>query len=227
MKLTNLIGKQVYSIYEGEIIGTISGVTFNNLLNKINSFKLFDKDDNDFEIMINNVKAFSDCVVVTNKNKLDFSYQSKDTSPIFKDVIDTKAKMCGKIIDAEIEESGDIINYITDLNFTAKPENIYLRKGFVYYSPTPIKICNYKPKNKKPTSLKDINVTILQKSSQNNFLPSRATFNTTSILGKVAKNDLYGINNEIIIKCNQIITEKIVTEATKHNRLNQLYYIAV
>ena len=224
MKLTNLIGKQVYSIYEGEILGTISGATFNNSLNKIKSFRVFDKDDNEYEILLCDIKALSDCVVVTNKNKLSIMVGDEERSPMFKDVIDESAKMCGKIIDAEISENGLIESFITSENVAAKPELIYLRKDFVYLSSTPIKISNFRPRLNKPSSLKEITVNIME---SKDFLPRRATFNANSIVGKIAKSDLFGINNEIIIKANQQITQKIVTEATKHNRLNQLYYIAI
>ena len=63
--------------------------------------------------------------------------------------------------------------------------------------------------------------------NKENFVPKRVQYNPETIIGKVAKNDLIGINNEIIIKANQVITEKIIKDATKHNRLNQLYFIAV
>ena len=103
------------------------------------------------------------------------------------------------------------------------------RKEFIFYSTEKINISSYKPKNKKVLSLANIKVNILEFEStpNQNFTPTKITFNPSSILGKVVKCDLLGINNEVIIKTNQIITQKIIDDASKHNRLNQLYYSTI
>ena len=227
MKLTAIFGKQIFSLYEGEILATISGATFNNNLNKIKSFKVFDNEENEYELLLNNIKAMTDYVLVTNKNKFEAYFDFTTKSPMFKLVLDSSATDLGKIIDAEIDSNGNVLYYITDQNKTLKPENIYIRKEFIYYSEVPVSLSNYRPKNKKAHTLSNIKVNVLELKPQENLLPKKLQYNPESILGKVAKSDLEGLNNEIIIKANQIITEKIISDATRHNRLNQLFYIAI
>ena len=70
MNLTSLFGKQVVALYEGETVGTISGATFNNSLTKIHSFKVFDEDQNEYELLLSSIKKMQDCVIINNKQKV-------------------------------------------------------------------------------------------------------------------------------------------------------------
>lgn len=229
MKLTKLFGKQVFALYEGEIVGTIVDVNYSIDFSKIASLKIFDNEEVEYEIKFANIKAINDCVIIANKNKLNPYIGKKNQSPIFKQVIDQNATDCGKIIDCEIDNSGKIINYTTDTNHILTPENIYLRNAFAYYCTEKFIAKNLKPKNPKLLPNK-INVSILNiEDTQNttNIIPNKLQFNPRSLIGKMAKDTLLGLNNEVIIKANQMITEKTLTIATRHNRLNQLYFLAV
>lgn len=229
MKLTNLFGKQVFALYEGEIVGTIVEANYNIDFTKIMSLKIFDNEEFEYEIKFSNIKAIKDCVIITNKNKLTAYIGKKNQSPIFKQVIDQNATDCGKIIDCEIDSAGKIINYITDTNNSLTPENLYLRNNFAYYCSEKFIAKNLKPKHPKPSPDK-ISVNILNfedSQTPTNIIPNKLQFNPRSLIGKIVKDTLLGLNNEVIIKANQMITEKTLTVATRHNRLNQLYFLAV
>lgn len=226
MNLTSLFGKQIFALYEGQTIGTISGATFNSALNKVKSFKVFDNDDNEFELMLCDVKAMSDFAIVNNALKLRTALPEQNKEPMFKVVISNEGKNLGKIIDADILPNGNVENFITSHNVKIAPNNIYLRKDFAFFSETKIKIANLKPKT-FTQNLSEIKVKILNESYEKiNFTPSKINYNPIVIVGKIAKSDLFGTNNEIIIKQNETITEKIIENASKHNRLNQLFYLA-
>ena len=146
----------------------------------------------------------------------------------FKEVIDQDAKYYGTICDVEIDNLGNVTKLLTTKNNVLEPNNLYVRKDFIYYSLSKVTISNYRPKHKK-IELSDIKVNVLnfeQEKTRANFVPSKMGYNTDSVLGKIAKSDLYGLNNEIIIKANQTITEKTIGDAERHNRLNQLFFIA-
>lgn len=227
MNLTNIIGKQVFALYEGEIVGTICDVVFNRDLTKVSALKMFDQDENEYEIKFSSIKALNDCVILANKDKLLAYFEKANKTPMFKQTITENANTLGKIWDCDITEKGAIAGFITDKNEILEPKNIYLRKNFVYYSKTKLLNKNIHPK-KNVANLENIKVNILPFDNKNtdNFVPSKLQFNTDTILGKVAKDTLFGVNNEIIIKANQIISEKTIEDATRHNRLNQLYFIA-
>ena len=228
MKLTNLFGKQVFALYEGEIIGTISSAIFNNDLTRVSCLKMFDLEENEFEIKFCSIKAMNDCVIIANKEKLSIYYDKHKKTPMFKPVITEDALNYGKIIDCELEKNGKINAFLTNTNLSLEPTKIYLRKNFAYYSNTKLITKNIYPK-KYNVPLEDIKVNILNFDTTphtENFMPNKLQYNTDSILGKIAKDTLFGINNEIIIRANQIINEKTIEDASRHNRLNQLYFLA-
>lgn len=229
MRLSNMYGKKVFALYEGEIVGTIAGSMFNSDFNKVKAFKIFDSDENEYELNFNNIKTFADCVIITNKNKLELFVDTHKQTLLYKEVISEFAEFLGKISDAEIDEKGNIINYITEKDITLLTRNIYVRKDFIFYSENKVSISNYKPRKNKQESYENIQVKILNFESNENtqdIFPSKIKFNTDSILGKIAKQNLFGLNNEVIIKANQIITERTIEDATRHNKLNQLYFIS-
>lgn len=229
MNLTNLFGKQVFALYEGEIVGTVVDAIYNADYTKVVCIKIFDNDEIEYEIKLKNIKAIDDCIIISNKNKLSVFIGQTKANPLFKDVVDQKAKHYGKIIDCDIETNGNISYFLTDKDNQLTPANLYLRNNFVYYSTEKFIIKNYKPKQ-KISSLSEINANILNfinKQEKINFTPNKLQYNPSSLVGKVAKDTLLGLNNEVIIKANQTITQKTLDDATRHNRLNQLYFLAV
>lgn len=228
MNLTNLFGKQIYSIYEGEMVGTVLSANYNKDNTKILSLNIFDDDENEFNLPLGGIKAMGDLIIISNKNKLEQPVAKAKTSPISIIVIDENGKNYGIIVDAKIDNGGIIEYLITSTNAQILPKNLHFRKDFALFSENNVKIANFRPRHKK-TNLENIKVSILdfnENKNQTNFVPSKIKYNPDSILGKIAKGDLYGLNNEVIIKTNQVITEKIISDAERHNRLNQLYFIA-
>ncbi len=229
MNLTNLFGKQVFALYEGEIIGTVCGAVFNKDFTKISALKMFDSNEDEFEIKFCGIKAMNDCVIIANKEKLALYIDRHKNSPMFKQVITEDASNLGKIIDCIIDNKGVVQQFLTNNNTSLEPTKVYLRNNFVYYSKTKLLSKNIHPK-KSNIDLNNIKVNILSfdnAQSIENFVPSKLQYNTNTILGKVAKDTLFGVNNEIIIKANQTISEKTIEDATRHNRLNQLFFIAI
>lgn len=229
MNLTNIIGKQVFALYEGEIIGTVVSCNFNQDFSKIKSIKIFNEDESEYEINFINIIAIEDCIIVSNKSKIFPYFDEQKNNPLNKIAISQEGKILGKITDCDIDKNGKLLNFYTTLDKKLSPKNIYLRNTFVFYSENKLKFSNLKPKNKIKT-LQNIKVTILNKeeaSDEQNFTPTRINFNPESIIGKIAKTTLLGTNNEIIIRSNQIISQKTIMQATKHNRLNQLYFLAI
>lgn len=226
MNITELFGKKIYSIFEGEQVGTIASANFNLALNKIQSFKIFDNYDTEYELLFKDIKSINTYVLISNKTKLLPYFDTPSKNPFFKEVINHNAKSLGKITNAEIDNLGNIKNFITELGEVLEPQKMYVKKDFVFYSQNKINMSNYRPKT-KVLETSAIKVNILYSETSSKAIPTKLSFNPQLILGKIAKSDLLGKNNEMIIKANQQITEKIIEDATRHNCLNQLFYIAV
>ena len=225
MNLSNIIGKQIYTIYEGEMVGTILAANFNYDYKRVIGFTIFNKEDDEFYLPISNIKSIGDFVIISNKTKLQNNI-FQTGSPMYTQILDNDANDCGRIIDIDINNSGVINHYITSNSMQVKPNSTYVRKDFIYYSPNKVFISNYKPRSKKVDPSKIVVKILNDNESATRFIPSKIQYNPESILGWIAKGDLFGFNNEIIIKTNQTITKKTIDDAIKHNRLNQLYYIA-
>lgn len=225
MNLTNLIGKQVFAIYEGEMVGTISDIILNNHNSKISALKIFDEEENEYIIKFNNIVKLNELCLISNKTKLSEISEIKKSSYLGKLVVSENAELLGTINDLIFESNGNVSCFITDCGKNLNPKHLTYRKQFVYYCQKKICINNYKPKSKISSSLKDVKVSVLNFDS-NFVLPNKIQFNTDTIIGKTVKDTLFGLNNEIIIKANQIINERIIEDASKHNRLNQLYFLA-
>lgn len=228
MNLTNLFGKQVFALYEGEIVGTVSDAIFNRDLTKVAGLKIFDMEENEFEIKFCSIKAMNDCIIIANKEKLQVYIDRQRKSPMFKTVVTESANLLGKIVDCSINEKGAIEAFVTDVKTNLEPSKLYVRKNFIYYSKTKLLSKNIHPK-RTLQELENIKVNILNfnpNQKYENFAPNKLQYNANSIIGKIAKDTLFGANNEIIIKANQVINEKTIEDATRHNRLNQLYFLA-
>ena len=115
MNLTNIIGKQVFALYEGEIVGTICDVVFNRDLTKVSALKMFDQDENEYEIKFSSIKALNDCVILANKDKLLAYFEKANKTPMFKQTITENANTLGKIWDCDITEKGAIAGFITEI----------------------------------------------------------------------------------------------------------------
>ncbi|MBO7527249.1 MAG: hypothetical protein J6T74_05040 [Clostridia bacterium] len=227
MNLKNIIGKKVYSVYEGDTVGTVMSANFNNSFKKISSLIVFDDEDDEYCLPLSSVMAMGDGIIIKNRTKLRDLHEIRNIGIICKEVFDENAKNLGIIDDVEFDLQGNIEKYITNNKTELDPAFVIFRKGFILYSKNKIVISNLRPR-KKNIDLKTIKVKVfnIKDIKENSFLPSKLQYNPQSILGKIAKGDLVGLNNEIIIKTNQTITEKTILDATKHNRLNQLYYLA-
>ena len=81
----------------------------------------FDDEENEYTLPLTNIKAFNDCIVITNKNKLELYVDQTEKSPMFKEVINEEARHCGLICDAELQNNGTILNFITNKNINLKP----------------------------------------------------------------------------------------------------------
>ena len=122
MNLKNLIGKKIYSIYEGEAIGTIMDICFNDSFSKISSFVVFDNDEDEYSLPISSIMSMCDCVMIKNKTKLCELTFYNNLSSICKEVFDDGAKSLGIINDATFDENGNILKYITNCGIQIEPK---------------------------------------------------------------------------------------------------------
>lgn len=233
-KISELISKEVISIYECERIGTICGVCFNKQFTKINGYIIFN-DETDTENYINTNKIYAlteEGIIIRNTTKIEPLFDQPN-SPINKQAYTINGNYLGKIVDAIIDEKSNLLHLITNKDNKIDVKNI-INIGpdmiLLKQSDEKISINNFKPKeNFESFTENDIKVKIvpIESIQQQSTFPTKIVANTPNLLGKRAKYTLMGLNNEIIIRENQIINDLIIKNAKKHNKLNELVYATI
>lgn len=231
MKLSNLIGKQIYSIYETQEVGTTSQALFNASYTKVLGFYFFDNEEEEHYIKYNNIYAFGDVFAIKNILQIASEFPIDEMpSPLNKKIIDLGGNFLGNLSDLNIDEKGNIVSYISSLGKEISISDICANKDFILCGEN-IKLASFRPREKrepKTESLQNIKVSIMRMEEpmpKIQYMPPKITVLPESFIGKVVKEDLFGQNNELLLKKNQNITQKALELIKKHNRVNQLYHI--
>ena len=233
-KLSELISKEVISIYECERIGTVCAVCFNKNFTKIDGYIFFnDETDNENYISANKIYSLSEeGIFIRNISKIE-SVIKQSNSPINKKAFSITGKSYGKIIDAVIDEKSNLLYLLTNTNeelFIKNIVNIGEDLILLKEEDEKISLSNFKPKETFEifSTENDVKVKIVPiniSDTQQKTFPTKLVANTDKLIGKRAKQTLLGFNNEIIIKQNQVINDTNIKMAKRHNKISQLIYI--
>lgn len=228
-KISNFISKKVISLDDGNLVGYVLNVIFDENLKYFDGLIVVDEEsENSFVLKREDiVSTGEDCVMIDNSLKLQF-YISSSNNPIGKLVYDCHGNMLGRVIDVEILGKS-VKKIITDK--CEFPQRLIRKAGdnfIIFGAPKKGK----KDKSfaqqvgeNQSTELPLSYVTI--QSSQvptNSEPPTRLFANSASLVGKMVTNELLGLNNELIAKKFDIIDKKIINKARQHNKLNLLAY---
>lgn len=231
-----IIAKRVVSIYDGAYVGTIYGALADRQYKKIVALAVFDDNDEEYTLKPKDIYGkIGDALLIKNKRALlPIANQISPVGmPIFlgKPCFSLNGQALGKITDIILDDDFKIERVSTEKeNFT--PEQI-LNDGKVVIikeNNSNIRLRHFRPKLPKPAGQNQAvqiqNPTIAPEISvvpQNIVTtPARVTVNTDSLLGRRATKTIYGINNEIIVKNNGTITEKVLIAAQSHGKLNEI-----
>lgn len=236
--ISQIISKEVISIYESQSIGTIKNVVFNDNLTKVKKFVFFN-DDTDTEscVKFENVYCFSNNgIMIKNMSRVDF-FLDKENNPINKKIYSLNAGDFGKICDVCVDEKGFVCSIKTSSGKELNPLNIVSIKNLclVNDNDNSVKISSFRPKNhaiKKSEILDTIQVKIIQMNEEKEQktsiqLPTKITTNTNALIGKKALKTIIGKNNEVIIKQNNIISKHTLNLAKIHNKTNDLVFNSI
>ena len=213
-KVSNLISKKVISIEEGKLVGYVLNVFFDNDVKKYLGVVVVD-DESENTFLLNKediICSGQDCIMIENSFKLQYEITLQLNNPIGKCVYDMNGQNLGFVKDVEI--NGSVVKKI----ITDRCE--FLQK-FIYCAGDDFIIlgnCKNKRKkiNKKITEKLQLplsqimtkkeeeknNIKNNEKIEQKN--PIRLYVGENKLIGKRVKNNIFGLNNELIIKENQI-----------------------
>ena len=226
MKLSQVISKEVLSLYEAKKVATVLKPEFSDDYLKIKSFVVFDIDENEFELSVQDIYSIGDYVSIKNMTKLKPSViQINDI--VNKEVIDSDGKSYGKIIDVEIDEFYNVLEIITDKTSVKNYSVLYAGEEFVINGKERLNSSKLKPRTSVFRTFENKNISVKIQSVKTEKQPIKINWNTDVLLGRKLTVDIFGKNNEIIAKKNQIINEKVINNAKLHNKVNYLMYNSI
>ena len=235
--LSNLISKQVISVEEGVCVGYVLNAVIDSKTLKLGGFLVVDEESEKVNFLdYKNILAVNDFIMIKNSDMLSFGDNIDSNSPVGKLVLTEIGEIVGRVIDLEIDDR-NILKLITDkceinskiiFNFETNYLFINLkrkkRKNKIQF-PKIIDELDNKViiEGKKEEKIKN-NLTEKRATKKTYQIPFKAGVSTIGLIGKRAVMDIFGKNNEIIARKNEIITQKIINKAKKHGRENYLIF---
>lgn len=228
--ITNLIAKKVFLQTDGSYLGYVLSPCFDENFCKLVGFCVDDEDEGDKFLPYEDIKLIGqDCIFVT-KSLQTFAFD-QNANPLGKQIFDNKGCSLGFV--------RDVIIFGRQVK-TIITENCEIPAKFVHFIGKNCIILNVKPQKniflelraslssdqpKVKVQSPSINSARIGSSavlSSQVANPARVTLNPISLLNKYATEDIFGLNNELIIKKGQQINQAKIDKAKKHGKLNLL-----
>ena len=230
-KISDIISKQVVSLYEARLVGTIVNVNFDEKFSKLKSFIVVDEEgDRELELSVKDVYSQKDSFVIKNEAKLKaVFFEAETNNPINKICITIAGEVLGKISDVELcgEEVKEIL---LESGVKVTPEQVVACESVLIINSgeNKVKRAGFAPRAKK-VNTDNIVVKIQEEEipSEEKIIPKPVQlvpprFVAKTLLGQISLKTIKGLNNEIIVKKGEQITNKVLERAKLHNVLNQL-----
>ena len=239
--LSEIISKQVLNIYSGKMEGTIVDAYFDKSFKKIIKLKIFDEDEEEYFLETNKIYTIGKdvCVIKNSVPVLPILNQValQTNSLVNKQVFSTIGQDLGKIVDVEINNKFEVTSYKTTSTEINPNKILNIAQNIVVnLENKKINLSNFKPKMKYEQNKNIVSILPKIESPQNDFekpkkepykinaspLPPKLSSNVQFLIGRRALKTIYGLNNEIIIKKDSLITTKNLENAKKHSKLAEL-----
>ena len=229
-RISNIISKKVVSIEESLCVGYVLDVCVDTAKKMVEGYLVCDESNEVINFLsTKNMLANNDYIIIKNINMLEFGDFVEPKNPIGKEVLDENGFSLGRIIDFEVK-NGKILKLISK-KCEINPKHIIDFNGdFLIFSQSkkkPIKKeFNFKNLNKQDLQKVEIQSFILEKKENLSSvqIPFKSRILTNNLLGRILINDVFGLNNELIGRKNEIINEKIIKKAKSHNKVNHLFF---
>ena len=216
-KISDVISKPVFKT-NGQKYGYVIAVELSVDCTKLTSLVIVD-DESETQAKIDASEIVYGKDAIFLKTEPIFVEAYNFSSPINKMVYDKNAKSLGRVEEVFLR-SNKIVGISTN-------QLCFLPKNISVNGESAVILFGKKQKRKAF----DFNLAKLQPEqyveiteAQTQIVPYRVELTGKSLIGKIATRDILGLNNELIIKKHEVITQKKLNEAKRHNRLNLLFY---
>lgn len=230
--LKEYISKILVSISEGKEVGYVLDCVFDEELKKLQGFVIVDcESEEELFLPAVKIKAQNEkYIFIDDSSDVEFFGGEERNNPIGKRVFDNQGNDFGRVVDCVLKPRFLVEKLLTDKCEIMQKNIVKNGSDFIFYG-------NKKRKNKKNNNIFEKyqknsqkiqenipKIKIQEKTNSEIKKPEIMFLSPKSLLNKIATCDVYGFNNELIIKKNQTIDENVIKKAQKHNKLNYLFF---
>lgn len=218
-KLSDLISKKIFSFSEGTFVGTVLNVAFDENFNIVSFIVSDDENEIEYSIECNKTTISGDNVFIQTVKQLSRATGYVDRI-IGKCAFTNKGVYCGRVNEVYLSKKS-AISFVTDM-LSFSPSNIGVNGDAIILGNIPkIETKNvFLPQNDEQKVY-----SMVEKETKDEVeIPHRIATSPNNLIGKMATKDIFGLNNELLLKKYEIITQKKLLEIKKHNKLNILFY---
>lgn len=219
-KLTQIISKEIYCLNNGKKVGYILNIFFSAQLDKVNGFIIV--DDESFKtafIPVDKVSFGAKFAFIKSLDCLTYGEFGDCHNPVHKLVFTDKFDDLGIILDVFFQKSRVLCLITSKMTFF--PRQISVAGDAVILGK---KKQNLSAQNVFKPNGNEVIVSVSSAINEVVTTPIRLASDERSLIGKSAMRDVFGLNNELIIRKYEIIDQKKINIAKKHNKLNMLFY---
>lgn len=249
MNIKDILNKPVLSLYEGELIGSIDTIWFDKKLKNLIAVELVSEDELRFVVHTKNIyHVGKNAVTIKNTDHADLKENLEPfdyvKNPIGNKVYTINGELKGVIHNIELNDKFVItkinLDKETEIDLT-KIANCSKNTILIYDESTKVNVNRFKflSKPKKFKTKSEISVTTLpiisepesanDEESKPIIMPKptlenkpKIVNNTSFILGRKVNKDIFGLNNDIIVKKNTKITQQVIKTASRFGKLKEL-----
>ncbi len=221
--LEMIFGKKVLALRQAEGVGYILNICFDNDLNKLKGFIVIDEEsENELFLPLQKVLSFNgECVIIEDVSDCELSLE-EEVNPLGKIVYDSKGVNLGVVERVEIKNK-KIDKLITNKCEIKQKYISNFGKEFIIFSLKKQKKLKNNIKNEKIIKIPKIEI-MREENLITDKSPSKLAINVAMLLNRISTADIYGMNNELLIKKGEIINQNYINKVKKHNKLNYLFF---
>ena len=214
------ISKKVISFNEGNLIGFILDICFDDKLKNFIGYIVCDEETGEelFLACEKVVAENNECIFINSAEDTEINF-SPSFNPIGKSIYDKKGVYLGKVKSVIVR--GKVVDKLITEIAEIRQKYIYSNGKFIIFSQKRRKNLKIFKKNEKINNYPKIE--IMSKKPQVT-LPTRLITSPEQILNRIATRDIFGLNNELIIKKGDVITQNKLEKAKKHNKISFLLF---
>ncbi len=223
-ELENVFGKKVIALESAQMIGYVLDIVFSADLKTFKGYILADEEsEREVFLPYKSVTAENDeCFFVLNERECQSYFDEARTNPLGKIVYGYDGIDLGRV-QSIITAKDKVVKIVTTKGEILPKHILSVSEQYIIFSNKKNKQRGDNPFKVEQENLPKVKAMEISPSIEISR-PTKISLNPSMILNKTATCDIFGFNNELLIKKGEIINQNLINKAKKHNKLNYLIF---